>query len=138
MNRGHTRLNLGSMQIGAHKRPFKLPVDFVCCGVAIGIRAGPAVVLNGGVERLRSIADVVSQPPGIEDGSLFYRVRVLVCGRKPPILPQRRLESLPGRGGLPGLKADLFRTLTGSERLHLEISPPAWQPTDAIGRATLE
>ena len=71
MDGRHAGLNVGFVQICADEGSFELPVDFVSNRVAIGVRPGPAVVLNGGVQRLGGVPDVVPQPSRIEDRCLL-------------------------------------------------------------------
>ena len=51
-------------------------------GVAVGVGSDPAVVLDGGVEGLRAVADVVAEPASVEDGGLLDMVGILPRGGK--------------------------------------------------------
>jgi hypothetical protein len=54
--RGYVR----GLDVGGDEDGLELGVDVVFGGVAVGIGAGPAVVLDGVVQGLRAVADVVA------------------------------------------------------------------------------
>jgi len=66
-------LDVEGGKIGGDEGAFELRVNLVAGGVAVGVGAGPPVVLDGGVEGLRTIADIVAEPTGVEDDGGFVR-----------------------------------------------------------------
>ena len=134
----HLCLHLGRVDVRGHKWPFELPVNLVVCGIAVGIRSHPAVVLDGGVQRLRSVADVMPQPAGIKENRLFHRLGFLVVGRHEAVLAHGGLQPLPHLGRLPGLQANLLRPLAGGKDLGLEVQPLVRQRAQRIGRLQVD
>ena len=82
-------------------------------GVAVGIGTDPAVVLDGGVERLRAVAYIMAEPSAVKDDGLLDGSCVASGCGEGAVLAEGSLESLPDLIGLPGLEADFFRTLAG-------------------------
>ena len=91
----HLGLHFRHTNVGSHKWPFKLPVNFMLRGVPVWVRTAPAVVLDSGVERLGCISDVVPEPADVKDGRIFYGMSILVFGRKSTVFTKRRFETLP-------------------------------------------
>ena len=126
------------MNVGSDKRPFEFPVDLVLCGVAVWVGAGPAVVLNCGVKRLSGIAGIVTEPTGVEDGDLLNVVGVLVSFGEASILAQSCLQALPDLGCLPGLKADLIRSLSRGKDGGFEVEPAVRERSEGIGQLQID
>ena len=95
-------------------------MDLVGSGVAIGVGTDPAVVLDGGVQGLRAVADVVAEPAGIEDDGLLDGAGVVSGGGKMAILAQGGLQPFPDFVGFPWLQADFFRVVRRRQRLWLQ------------------
>ncbi len=71
----------------------------------------PAVVVAAHMQRLRAIAHVVPQPPGVEQHGGFLRLCVFMFGQRLPVVAEPGLQPLPHFLGLPGLHAYFFRGL---------------------------
>lgn len=130
---GDFGLYFWGVEIGIDKCALKLPVDVMPGGVTVGIGANPAVVLDGGVEGLGGIADVVAEPACIEKDSLLDGRAVLMGGGEIAILAQGGLEALPNLSGLPGLEPDLVWALAGGKGTGLEIEATTGQRTESVG-----
>src|SRR6202011_5698085 len=103
-----------------------------------GVGPGPAVVLDGGVQRLRGVPNVVSQPTRVKDRSLLHGRGVLVGGGELAILAQGGLQPLPDLRCLPGLQAYLLGTLPGRKDFGLKIEPTAGQGTERDRRLPVD
>ncbi len=57
---GYERSYVRGLDVGGDVDGLELRVDVVFGGVVVGVGAGPAVVLDGVVEGLRAVADVVA------------------------------------------------------------------------------
>ena len=137
--RRHFGLHVGRVDVGGDKRSFELVVNLMAGGVAVGIGAGPAVVLHGNVQGLRAVADVVSEPAGVKNDGRLDRLRVLAaCGVKDPVLAHGGLQPLPDFVGLPGLQADLLRPLAGGEDLGLKVEALMRQRAQCIGEFQID
>ena len=77
---GYEGVYVGGFYVGLNVDALELRMDLVRGRVAVGVGAGPAVVLDGDVERLRAVADVVAEPAGVEEDGELDGGRVLVGG----------------------------------------------------------
>jgi hypothetical protein len=98
--------DVGGFDVGRDVDGFKLGVDLVFGGVAVGVGAGPAVVLDGVVEWLGAVADIVAEPAGVEEDGELDGGGVFMRGGEFAVLAEVRLEALPDFFDLPGLEAD--------------------------------
>ena len=101
--------NVGGLDVGVDEGGLELRVDAVVGGVAVRVGAGPSVVLDGGVQRLRAVGDVVAKPSGEEDDLRLGGLGVLVGGDEGAIVAEGAFEALVDLGGDVGLQADLLR-----------------------------
>ncbi len=101
--------DVGGLDVGGDVDGLEEGVDFVVGGVAGGVGAGPAVVLDGGVQGHGAVGDVVREPAGVEEDGGLDGGCVFVGGGKFAVLAEVRLEALPDFFYLPGLHADFFR-----------------------------
>jgi hypothetical protein len=89
------------------------------------------------VQGLGAVADVVAEPAGVKDGSVFDALEIFLVdgdgGGDPTVLAQSGLETLPDFKSLPGLESYLFRALVVREDLSLEVETVVWQRTERVG-----
>ena len=74
LGRGHFGFDFSLFQVRIDEGPLEFPVNLVAGRVPVRVGSDPAVVLNGGVQRLSAVADVVPKPAGIKNGCRFYAV----------------------------------------------------------------
>src|SRR3984885_9556200 len=91
-----------------HVGAFKLRVDVMLGGVSVGIGAGPAVVLDGGMQRLRTISNVVAEPSCVKDDRLLDGLGWFVCGPKGAVFTECCLQTAIDFRRDVGLKAHAF------------------------------
>jgi len=114
MEGGEERLDVGGVDGRVDEGGFELAVDGVVGGVAVGILFfGPAVVVDGDVEGLRAVGDVVAEPSGVEEDGGFDGFGVLVGGGEGAIVAHGGLEAFPDFAGDVGLEADLLGAEVG-------------------------
>src|SRR6185437_6348337 len=77
--RGHLCLDIERANVGRHKDGLELMMNLVSSVIAVGIRTGPAVIFNGRMQRLGTVANVVTEPAGIEDSRLFHGDGIPAC-----------------------------------------------------------
>ena len=93
MHRRNQRLHIGRLEIRVDKSCLEFRVNGVLRGIPVGILLEhPAVVVDGHMQRLRSIADIVPQPSGVEKNGSLYGSRICVLCGKLPIIPHGRLR----------------------------------------------
>ena len=78
-------------------------------GVAVGIRSDPAVVLHRSVQRIGTIADVVSQPSRVENGVALGELGIPVFEQRMPIFAKGNHQPLVNFHRDVWLQAHLFR-----------------------------
>jgi hypothetical protein len=109
-------LDVGGIDGGVDEGGLELAVDGVFGGVAVGIFfRGPAVVVDGDVERLRAIGDVVAEPSGVEEDGGFDGLGVLMLGGELAVVAHGGLEALPDLTGDVRLEAYTFGAELGGE-----------------------
>ncbi len=142
----HEGSNLGRLDIGGDVDRFELRVDVMLGGIPVGIgRFRPAVVVDGGVERLRAVGDVVAQPACLKQDDGLDTGQVLIGCAELAVVAKVGFQAFPYLFDLPGLKANLGRgerqvrmlLLCCFECLH-ELEPAAGKhtPVRAAARGT--
>ena len=87
-------MNVRGLNVGVDKCGLELRVDAVLGGVAVRVGADPSVVLDGGVQRLRAVGDVVAKPSGEEDDLRLGGFGVLLGGDEGAIVAEGALQAL--------------------------------------------
>src|ERR1700677_4657363 len=88
----HQSREIFRLNILRHVGSLKLRMDAVLRGVPVWVRSDPAVVMDGRMERLRSIPDIMTEPTGVEDDGLLYGMGRLMCGLPLPVLAERSFQ----------------------------------------------
>lgn len=97
----------------------------------------PAVVVDGCVQGLGAVPDVVAEPAGIKEDRLFRAMQIFgiggAGGSEMTVFAHGCFKALPEFIGLPGLQADLFRAFAVGKDGGFEIKAVARQRTEGIG-----
>ena len=114
MKRRDEGLDVGGADGGVDEGAFEAPVNGVVGGVAVGIRPDPAVVVDGDVEGLRAVGDIVAEPSGVEEDGGFDGFGVLMLGGELAVVAHGGLETLPDFTGDVGLETHALGAEVGS------------------------
>jgi hypothetical protein len=112
--RRHQLAKLQLLQIVGDENPFHLPVNGVGRRISLRIRTYPTVVVNGCVQRIRRVANVVTQPSCIKNGIGLGKISIAMLRNGMAVFAKGDHQPLEDLGCNVGLQPDpLWQKIIG-------------------------